>query len=239
MHPIPCTESAVVLHLKRAPFFKHASEASLARMAQGAALLEYARGETVYGEDEPAEACYLVLSGRVKLVHLLNNGSERLVHVMGSMEHAGLTCMFRQTTYDCSAVAQESCRLVRLQRREFLDAVASCSALAQDLLGVFAIRIRMLTKKLGSQGSRLGSRLAAFILHRTRFAGCEEAIDLGMSREELANMMGTARETLSRNLSRLVAEGLVAVSGRKVTILDRKGLEAWAGDEPEAGASRS
>ncbi len=112
MHPIPCTESAVVLHLKRAPFFKHASEASLARMAQGAALLEYARGETVYGEDEPAEACYLVLSGRVKLVHLLNNGSERLVHVMGSMEHAGLTCMFRQTTYDCSAVAQESCRLV-------------------------------------------------------------------------------------------------------------------------------
>ena len=55
MHPIPCTESAVVLHLKRAPFFKHASEASLARMAQGAVLLEYARGETVYGEDEPAE----------------------------------------------------------------------------------------------------------------------------------------------------------------------------------------
>ena len=104
---------------------------------------------------------------------------------------------------------------------------------------MLAIRIRMLTKKLGSQGSRIGSRLAAFILHRTRFAGEGGGIDLGMSREELANMMGTARETLSRNLSRLVAEKLVAVSGRRVTILDRKGLEAWAGDEQESGTGRS
>ncbi len=235
MHAIPCAESAVVLHLKRAPIFKRATEATLARMAQGAALLEYAKGETIYGEDAPAEACYVVLSGRVKLVHLLNDGHERLVHVMGSMDHAGVTNMFRQTTYACSAVAQEACRLVRLQRREFLEAVESCPELAQDLLGVLAIRIRMLTKKLGSQGSRIGARLAAFILHRTRFGAAGDAIDLGMSREELANMMGTARETLSRNLSRLVAEKLVAVSGRRVTILDRKGLEAWAGDEQETG----
>ena len=239
MHAISCAESAVVLHLKRAPMFKRASEAALARMAQGAVLLEFAKAETIYEEDAPAEACYLVLSGRVKLVHLLNDGHERLVHVMGSLDHAGLTSMFRQTTYACSAVAQESCRLLRLQRRDFLEAVASCPKLAQDLLGMLAIRIRMLTKKLGSQGSRIGSRLAAFILHRTRFGAEDGAIDLGMSREELANMMGTARETLSRNLSRLVAEKLVAVSGRRVTILDRKGLEAWAGDEQESGTGRS
>lgn len=50
-----------------------------------------------------------------------------------------------------------------------------------------------------------------------------------MSREDLAGMFGTARETLSRNLSHLVSLGYIAVDNRKITILDRKGLEALIG----------
>jgi len=52
-----------------------------------------------------------------------------------------------------------------------------------------------------------------------------------MSREDLAGMFGTARETLSRNLSHLVAQGYIAVANRKITILDRRGLESLTGME--------
>ena len=94
---------------------------------------------------------------------------------------------------------------------------------------ILGMRIRMLEKKLGTQGVRIETRLASFIWHRATFHGIKDTIELDMSREDLAGMFGTARETLSRNLSHLVSLGYIAVDNRKITILDRKGLEALIG----------
>lgn len=125
--------------------------------------------------------------------------------------------------------AQGTCRILRIPRENLIALTQKSHAFALEVIVILGMRIRMLEKKLGTQGVRIETRLASFIWHRATFHGIKDTIELDMSREDLAGMFGTARETLSRNLSHLVSLGYIAVDNRKITILDRKGLEALIG----------
>ena len=171
----------------------------------------------------------MVISGHARLFHNMPDGHERLVHIVGAPDTFGIATMFRQRTYSCSASAQGTCRILRIPRENLIALTQKSHAFALEVIVILGMRIRMLEKKLGTQGVRIETRLASFIWHRATFHGIKDTIELDMSREDLAGMFGTARETLSRNLSHLVSMGYIAVDNRKITILDRKGLETLIG----------
>lgn len=229
MRVITCPKASLSLQLRRADLFKGLSDATCGILLRSAALLEFERQEAIFVERAPCAFCFVLLSGNAKVVHRLDDGRERVVRLVKPGGTLGEAVMFRQTTYPSTAVAQEECRCIRIPRQSFAEAVTGDMDFALALIGVLSVRIRMFTNKVGIQGSRVSIRLASYILHRAKFAG-SASFDLGMSREEMANMLGIVRETLSRSLSRLVSDGLISVSGRVITVVDRERMEALAGE---------
>lgn len=229
MRVITCPKAALGLQLGRVDLFKGVSDATIALLVRSAVLMEFDRQEAIFVERAPSAYCFALVSGNAKVVHRLDDGRERLVRLVKPGGTIGEAVMFRQSTYPATAVAQDECRVIRIPRDSFAEAVRSDMAMALSLIGALSVRVRMFTNKVGIQGSRVSIRLASYILHRAKFAG-SDTFDLGMSREEMANMMGIVRETLSRSLSRLVSDQIIAVSGRTITILDRKRIETLCGE---------
>lgn len=217
----------MMLQLHRVPLFAATSEAVSRRLVDGASLLELGRSESLLEEGVPADAFFVVLGGSIKIVHRLDDGRERLVHVVEKGGTVGLAAMFRQQTYPASAMAQKAALVLRVSKEAMIAAVREDSDFALSLLEILALRNRMFVKKLGSHGSPSFQRLSQFLLHRSAMA-CNDTFNLGLSREEMANMLGTVRETLSRSLARLIHEGVIGVNGRILTILNRPQLELFA-----------
>lgn len=231
MRILSCPDETLRLQFKRCPVFKKLSEEEFGMLLPGVNLVEYAKQDLIMAEDEAADFSFMVISGHARLFHNMPDGHERLVHIVNAPDTFGIATMFRQKTYSCSASAQATCRILRIPRENIICLAEKSHDFALKVIEILGMRIRMLEKKLGSQGVRIETRLASFILHRATFQGIKDTIELDMSREDLAGMFGTARETLSRNLSHLVAQGYIAVANRKITILDRRGLESLTGME--------
>ena len=217
MRILSCPEETLRLQCKRCPIFKKLSDEEFATFLPGVTLVEYAKQDLIMDEDADADCCFMVISGHARLFHNMPDGHERLVHIVGAPDTFGIATMFRQRTYSCSASAQGTCRILRIPRENLIALTQKSHAFALEVIVILGMRIRIET------------RLASFIWHRATFHGIKDTIELDMSREDLAGMFGTARETLSRNLSHLVSLGYIAVDNRKITILDRKGLEALIG----------
>ena len=102
--------------------------------------------------------------------------------------------------------------------------------MALRMLAALSLRLRMFAHKLAAQGQGgAACRLATYLLHRRQIGG-GDCIRLGVSREVLANLLGLARETLSRQLSRFSEAGLVELRGKDIVILDVPALQATAAE---------
>ncbi len=229
MRNIDCSDAGRVLQLRRVELFAPLQAATLARLASRAQLQEYAAQEILQEEGAEAGHFFALVRGQVKIVHRTGTGREHLIHVVSEGATVGEACMFRQKLWPATAVAQENCLVLRIPRDDLLSCVRSDPELAEGLLGAMSLRVRMLVKKLSNQGVDASRRVSRYILHRALIEQ-SRTFTLKVSREEMANMLGIARETLSRVLSRLVNADILTVQGREVTVLDRARLEdlaAW------------
>ena len=120
-------------------------------------------------------------------------------------------------------------RLLWLDKRALLAVLRGNAALGLGLIAALSLRQRLFINKLaGSQGRISASRrVAAWLLHRAKMERTD-VLDLGVSREILARLIGISRESLSRELSLLAANGLVSVERRRVVLLDGAGLQRLA-----------
>ncbi len=230
MRTIECPPQVRLLQLKRAAIFEGVKDSTLAQLVRTSALQEYDTHELLAVEDEVATCCFVLIRGLVKIVHRPSNGREHLIHVVSEGGTIGEAVMFRQKQWPSTAVALECCLVLRLQRTAVNEAARSDPDFALLLLGILSLRLRMCIKKLSNQGINASQRVCRYILHRTLIEN-QSMVRLKVSREEMANMLGITRETLSRMLSRLVADKVLSVRGREVSVLDSERLQNLADQE--------
>ena len=170
----------------------------------------FARGATLFRERERADGMHIVLRGVVKVVRFAPDGREMVLHLVRKGNTIGEAAMFQKGTFPASAVAVDE--------------------MALRMLAALSLRLRMFAHKLAAQGQGgAACRLATYLLHRRQIGG-GDCIRLGVSREVLANLLGLARETLSRQLSRFSEAGLVELRGKDIVILDVPALQATAAE---------
>lgn len=230
MRNVECLPSARLLQLKRVPMFESMKESTLQTLVATAVLQEYSGQEMLATEGDPADACFVLIRGLVKVVHRQSSGREHIIYIVSEGATIGEYAMFRQKHWPCSAVALEKSLVLRLERQAMNDAVRQDPDFAISMLGVLSLRLRMCIKKLSNQGINASQRVGRYILHRV-FIEDKTTLRLKVSREEMANMLGITRETLSRVLSRLVADRILVVQGRVMTVLDMQGLQNLADQE--------
>lgn len=192
------------------------------------------KGQRIFDEGDTCQGFYLVVAGMVKMYHLTAEGKEVVLHLIRPGNCFGEAFVFRQGDYPMSAAAVEAGSALFVPAALMRRLTRANADLAESMLGMLATRLYMFTRKLQSQSQREApQRLAAYLRHISHMRGDCPHIQLDMSREMLANMLGTARETISRILTRLADKGVIRVQGRQVDILDTTTLQRVAEGQEE------
>ncbi|QJA06379.1 Crp/Fnr family transcriptional regulator [Thermosulfurimonas marina] len=209
--------------LGKSLLFRGLAEEAL-REIRGIALSKvFEKGEVIFSEGAEARGFFLVLEGRVKVYRLSARGRQQILHVFGPGEAFAEAALFSEARYPAWAEALEKTRVLFFPRKAFLDLVRRRPELALNMLALLSLRLRSLAELVETLSLKeVPERLAAYLLYLAERNGSE--FDLEIPKGELAALLGTVPETLSRVLSRLSEAGLIEVSGKRIRILNEEGL---------------
>jgi CRP/FNR family transcriptional regulator len=193
-------------------------------------MRSYEGGETIFREGEPATSFHFVLGGRVKIVKSGAGGRDVILEIFGPGDPVGALAVYDERDFPAAAVALEPSSLLSIPRQEFFAVLASNPMLARGLLMGLTRRMIELTRKLAERGSRVEYRIARLFLTLAGRLGRQEKggilIPVTLSRQEVADLVGTTQETAIRVMSRWGKDGVLVSAESGFLLPDRAALEA-------------
>ncbi len=224
------TRTPVVETLKKVPLFVDLSDAELAFMALRVVPRHYHPGELIFGEGDPCGGLYVVESGSVKIFKSSSGGREQVLAIEIPGHTVAELPVFDGGNYPASAAAAEDVTLLFISKQDFYALCTEHPKVALKVLRSVGRRLRALVAIIEELSfTTVRHRLVSFLLRLAssgRRMGETIEITLPATNQELAAQIGTVRELVSRNLSRLQAEDLIRIEGRTVTVVNPKGLRA-------------
>ena len=225
------SESAVATTLARAPLFRGLTEPEMAFIVRRAVPRQFAAGELIFSEGDPCQGMYVIESGNVKLFKTSAGGREQVLAVDGPGGSIAELQVFDDGNYPASAVAVGEARLVFVGKQDFRALVLEHPQVAIKVLRVVGARLRRLVGIIEELSfTTVRHRMAALLLNLAKRQGTKTArgveFQLPATHQEVAGMIGTVRELVSRSLGRLQSLDLIQLDGRTVIIPDLKRLEA-------------
>ena len=189
-------------------------------------LKEYGRGETIFFEGDPGNGFYMVATGRIKIYKTSMSGKEQILHIFGPGEPFGEVPVFHGQPFPANAMALEKTSLIFFPRKAFVELVHTMPSLVMNMLAVLSMRLRRFATQIENLSLKeVPARLAGYLLYLSEEQGSAKQVELQISKGQLASLLGTIPETLSRIFAKMSDEGLIRVEGKKIILLDRKGLE--------------
>ncbi len=172
----------------------------------------YEKGETIFREGEPADRIHFVVLGRVKIVKSAG-GRDVILEILGPGEPVGAVAVFERKPFPASAVTIEGTSILSIPEREFFQLVETRPEMMRRLLAGLTYRLIMVNKRLADMTGSAEYRAARLFLTLSDRVGTKHegavAIPLPLSRQEIADLIGTTLETAIRLMSRWQKEGLV------------------------------
>jgi CRP/FNR family transcriptional regulator len=192
----------------------------------------YRKGQELFSEGSRAKGFYLAVSGKFKIYKLSPEGKEQILHIFGAGEVFGEVAAFTGGNYPASAGAIEPGRALFFPRMAFLELIGKEPAIAVNLLGILSQRLRLFTRMIEDLSLKeVPGRLAAYLMYLSERSGSIRHLDLDITKTQLASLLGTIPETLSRILAKMVQQGIIGVEGKTIRVLDPQALEAIAAGE--------
>jgi CRP/FNR family transcriptional regulator len=210
--------------------FEGLSRAHLATLARLAIRRAYPAGGTIFAEGDTAGGLHVVQGGRVRVYKLGPEGKEQILHFWGPGEPFGEAAAFEDVPYPAHAEAVEATTTLFIPRAGLIDAVRRDPDFALALVTLLSRRLRRLAMLVESLSLReVPGRLAAFLLLLSERQGGVDRVTLDIPKTQLAALIGTIPETLSRILARLAREGIASGDGPRVIVFhDRRALRELA-----------
>ncbi len=218
--------------LKKTQLFGSLSEPELEYLRSRVVVRHFAPADTIFVDGDPCTGLYIVEVGHVRIFKSSAGGREHVLSIDGPGSSVAELPVFDGGTYPASAAALDAVTLLFLSKEDFQGLCLAHPQVALRVLRMVGGRLRRLVGIIEELSfTTVRHRLAAFLLREAqKQQNTPDAATLLLpsSNQEMAAHLGTVRELVSRNLSRLQAEGLIRVDGRQVTILSKKGLRAAA-----------
>ena len=207
------------------PLFKGLSPKQCTALGAIAVRKYYSRGQNFFAEGDDGIGFYIVLSGKVKVFKLSPEGKEQIFHILEAPEPFAEAAVFAGEHYPASAQALSETLVLFFPRQKFVELINQEPSLALSMLALLSRRLRKLTLLVESLSLKeVPGRLAAYLLYLHEHNHDSATIELDISKNQMAGLLGTIPETLSRILKRMNDENLIKVTTRSIVILDKKGL---------------
>jgi CRP/FNR family transcriptional regulator len=211
--------------LSTIPAFSGLTETQLAELERITSVIRRRRGEFIFSEGDEGSGFYIVMDGQVKVFKLSFEGKEQILHILGPGEPFGEVAVFAGRSFPANAEAISNCRLLFLPRSDFVALISQNPHMALSMLAVLSMRLRQFTTQIENLSLKeVPGRLASYLVLLAQEQDQPDSVSLPISKGQLASLLGTIPETLSRIFSKMSQQGLVQVSGSTILILDPGGL---------------
>ncbi|MFN0116818.1 MAG: Crp/Fnr family transcriptional regulator [Elusimicrobiota bacterium] len=204
----------------------------LLRVAQACELVRFKRAEVIFTESQPGACLYVVMQGRVKIFGSSSQGRSKTFAYLEPGDFFGEMSLIDDEVRSASASSLDDTVLIMLKSDEFRKLILSRPSISLGMLKTMSGRLRRANKEVEALSfNNVLGRIAQILLDLAERYGkpSSEGIQINMtlSHKELAEMAGTAREVISRVISRFKRIGCVSFSDNKLTITDTEKLKSW------------
>lgn len=215
--------------LREVPLFAALSDTEIDHLIDHCPARTFPAGGRIVSPSMAADRFYIILAGSVCLYKLSSKGDRQILHLYGPGDTFGEAAMWAGINYPAFADAVDDAAVMSVGRGLLKKMVAENENLAMKMMAGMASKLREFNRLIEQLSLKeVPSRLAEILLEMP--AGSDGGtILLDQSKKQLAERIGTIPETLSRALAKLREAGLIAIDGRKITVLDADGLENMAG----------
>jgi len=216
--------------LRQVPLFEGLDDEQLDAIALVTITRRFDKHQVIILAEEEGDALFIISSGQVKVSIVSEDGREVILSLLGTGSVFGELSLLDGKPRSANVVTTENTDLYMLRRSDFLQLVYKVPQIAVGLLAELAARLRKTDRKIGGLALLdVTSRISETLLQLADEHGTET--DDGVllksrpTHQQIANMSGTTRETVSRVLKRLEKQGYISTEGRTITIVheeDRK-----------------
>ena len=219
-------------HLSHLDLFKGLTVEQLDAIARIVSDKEYKKGQIIFSEGDEGEGFYLVISGRVKVYKLSPEGKEQIMHIFGPGKPFAEVPVFGGSRYPANAEAMDHCKLFLFPKKAFISLIQENPSLAMNMLASLSQRLKQFSNLIETLSLKeVPGRLASYLLYLSDKNGSIDEFKLDIAKSQLASLLGTIPETLSRIFAKMGSRELVRINGPEVIILNRTGLEDLAEGE--------
>lgn len=204
----------------------------LVKIAALARSCNFMKQQIVFSEGDSSEGFHLIIEGKIKVYKLSGDGKEQILHFFGPGEPVGEVPVFEGSDYPAFAEAVMPTNTVFIPKKEFIELIRTDSQIALELLAILSRRLHYFTVLIDDLSLKeVPARLARYLLTMISTSDDNKRVDLEISKTQLAALLGTVPETLSRAMAKMAAMDLIEITGSQIRLLDPVRLEAlaWSG----------
>ena len=218
--------------LSNVPLFEELEGKDLDAIAKVAISRSYSKGSIIILAEEEGDTLFIISQGQVKVSIVSEDGREAILALLGEGAVFGELSLLDGKPRSANVVATEATNLYMVRRSDFLQLLYKVPQIAVGLLAELASRLRKTDRKIeGLALLDVTSRISETLLQLADEQGEEQKTGIMLknrpSHQQLANMAGTTRETVSRVLKRLESQGYITTRGRSIIVLRE---EHWLED---------
>ncbi|MCB9556652.1 MAG: Crp/Fnr family transcriptional regulator [Deltaproteobacteria bacterium] len=218
-------------YLKKIPLFSCLSAEVLNGLAETVVLEEARKRRVIYMPGDPGDTVFFVNAGRVKISRVTADGKELTLAYRGPGELFGETCIVDGGPRQEMAEAMENALVMQVDREQFEALVRTHAAMGLMLSRALCARRRELEARVEDLVFKdVNAKLAELLLDLCSDYGVDDErgtlVAVKITHQEMANMIGSTRETVSLTLSQFKQNGLITTDGRQVIVTDQEGLRA-------------
>ena len=223
----------MIKNLKKIDLFKNLSDEDLKELEHYLSTALFRKKEDIFTEGDAPEWFYIVLTGKVKVTKISHDGKEIILEIISPYDIFGGVAVLRNFPYPANAVAMEDSEILKISRKNLMRLVDRFPNL------MFCIALQLGDRMKSSYDSlknialeRVEARIAALLLKLGNKVGVETdaglMIDMRLTKQDVADMVGTTVETSIRTFSKFKKEGLVTDSDGKIIIKDLDRLMSFS-----------
>jgi CRP/FNR family transcriptional regulator, cyclic AMP receptor protein len=214
--------------IRTVPLFSTLTDEEFNQLAHIFVARAYRKNQVIFLEEETGNYMYLVLSGKVKVAKAGVGGKETILAIHRTGDFFGEMSLLDGKTAPATVSAMEDAKIISVSGTDFHKYLLHNEKVMQQIIQVLCARLRQVWQTQSLSSSTADARIRMGIYQLAKRHGIRDAhgtiIDLKITHQELAEMVGTSRETVTRVLTRLREQKIIEVDQRRITLIDSKAL---------------
>jgi CRP/FNR family cyclic AMP-dependent transcriptional regulator len=214
--------------IRSVPLFSTLTDEEFNRLAHIFVARSYRKNQIIFLEEETGTYMYLVLSGKLKITKSGAGGKETILAIHRAGDFFGEMSLLDGKTAPATVSAMEDAKIISVSGADFHKYLMHNEKVLLQIINVLCARLRQVWQTQSMSSSAAEARIRLGIHQLANRHGIRDShgiiIDLRITHQELAEMVGTSRETVTRVLAQLKRQGVIEINQRRITLLDTRAL---------------